>query len=91
MIRLPEPDFVVEKANRPLNPRSFAVLLTVSRSWIGLIGLSLSSALRTRRTGFGLIVMTFPFFPTDDQPLVDVSGLFGFRSCFLATSAKEGL
>jgi hypothetical protein len=60
------PDFVVERANRPLKPRSFAVLLTVSRSWIGLIGLSLSSALRTRRIGFGVLVTTFPFFPTVD-------------------------
>jgi hypothetical protein len=85
------PDFVIERVNRPLKPRSFAVLLTISRSWIGLIGLSLSSASRTRRTGFGVVVITFPFFPIDDQLLVLVSRLLGFGRCFLATSAKEGL
>jgi hypothetical protein len=91
MIRLPDPDFVVERANRPLKPRSFAILLTVSRSCIGLIGLSLLSASRTRRTGFSVMVMTFPFFPTVNQLLVVDSRLLGFRRCFLATSAKEGL
>jgi hypothetical protein len=64
MIRLPDPDFVIERANRPLKPRSFTVLLTVLRSCISLISLSLLSASRTRRTGFSMIVMTFLFFPT---------------------------
>jgi hypothetical protein len=76
----------------PLKPRSFAVLLTVSRSRSGLIGLILSSASRTRRTGFGFKVYTFPFFPIEDQPSVVISRLLaGCGRFFLAISTKEGL
>jgi hypothetical protein len=38
-----------------------------------------------------MIATTFPFFPIDDQLLVVVSRLLGFRRCFLAASAKEEL